>query len=183
MIKIYDTTLRDGTQSPEVNFSVRDKLEIAKALDEFGADYIELGWPGSNPKDREVFLEAAKLKLNKACVVAFGATRRKNISASEDENLKAIIQSKAKAACIFGKTWLEHVEKQLKAKPEDNLEAIKDSIKFLKENGIWDEISMINFMGFQSKVLKGQLDEIKNMVDVIKDYRLSLSRRKDVGEE
>ncbi|HZX45568.1 MAG TPA: citramalate synthase [Candidatus Nanoarchaeia archaeon] len=137
MIKIYDTTLRDGTQSPEVNFSVRDKLEIAKALDEFGADYIELGWPGSNPKDREVFLEAAKLKLNKACVVAFGATRRKNISASEDENLKAIIQSKAKAACIFGKTWIDHIDKQLKISAEENLVAIKDSVEFLKENRLY----------------------------------------------
>ena len=133
-MKIFDTTLRDGCQSANVNFSVRDKIEIVKALDDFGVDYIELGWPASNKKEMDVFLEASKLKLKNAKIVAFGSTRRLNIKASEDANLRAILNSKAKVACIFGKTWLEHVEMQLKAKPEENLKAIKESIEFLKNN-------------------------------------------------
>jgi len=136
MIKIFDTTLRDGTQSSEVNLSVRDKIEIVRALDDFGVDYIELGWPGSNPKDMETFLEASELKL-KAKVVAFGATRRKGLKASEDANLQAILNSKAPAACVFGKTWLEHVDKQLKMSAKENLEAIEDSVRFLKSQKLY----------------------------------------------
>jgi len=135
-MKLFDTTLRDGSQSANVNFSVRDKIEIVKALDDFGVDYIELGWPGSNAKDMDVFLEAAKLKLKNSEIVAFGSTRRLNVKANEDGNLKAILKSKAKVACIFGKTWLEHVEMQLKTGPKENLDAISDSIRFLKENGL-----------------------------------------------
>jgi len=137
MTKLFDTTLRDGAQSPDVNFSMRDKLEIVKALDDFGIDYIELGWPGSNPKDMESFLEASKLDLKKAKIVAFGATKRKGIKAEEDPNLQAILKSKAKVACIFGKTWLHHVDKQLGMTPEENLEAIKESIAFLKNKGLY----------------------------------------------
>jgi 2-isopropylmalate synthase len=135
MIKIFDTTLRDGTQSAEVNLSVRDKIEIALALDDFGIDYIELGWPGSNPKDMEAYLEVAKLKL-KAKIVAFGATRRKGLRVEEDPNLKAILDSKASSACIFGKTWLLHVGKQLKMSSQENLAAIKESVEYLKSKGL-----------------------------------------------
>ena len=135
MIKLFDTTLRDGAQSAEVNFSVRDKVEIVKALDDFGIDYIELGWPGSNPKDMEAFLDVSKLKLN-GKVVAFGSTKRKDIDVTEDVNLQAILKSKAPVACIFGKTWLHHVNKQLKIGSEDNLNAIKDSVEFLKNKGM-----------------------------------------------
>ena len=84
MIQLFDTTLRDGTQSADVNLSVRDKIEIVQTLDSFGIDYIELGWPGSNAKDMNSFLEARKLKLKKSKIVAFGATRRINFKASED---------------------------------------------------------------------------------------------------
>jgi 2-isopropylmalate synthase len=133
-MKIYDTTLRDGTQSKDVNLTVRDKLEFVRVLDDFGVDYIELGWPGSNPKDMECFLEASKMKLKNAKIVAFGATRRKGIKAEEDGNLKAILHSKAPTATIFGKSWIEHVEKQLATTPEENLKAIYDSIAFLKKN-------------------------------------------------
>jgi 2-isopropylmalate synthase len=135
MIKLFDTTLRDGAQSAEVNFSIRDKVEIVNALDDFGIDYIELGWPGSNPKDMEAFLDVSKLKLN-GKVVAFGSTRRKGVDATKDINLQAILKSKAPVACIFGKTWLHHVDKQLKMGSEENLEAIKDSIVFLKSEGL-----------------------------------------------
>jgi 2-isopropylmalate synthase len=135
-IKIYDTTLRDGTQSKDINLTVRDKLEFVKVLDNFGIDYIELGWPGSNPKDMECFLKASDIKLKNAKIVAFGATRKKGIKADEDENLKAIIKSKAPIATIFGKSWIEHVEKQLGITSEENLEIIYDSILFLKNNNL-----------------------------------------------
>ena len=136
MIKVFDTTLRDGTQSPDVNLSVRDKIEVVRALDDFGIDYIELGWPGSNPKDMEAFLEVSKLKL-KSKIVAFGATRRKSIDAKDDGNLQAILKSKAECACIFGKTWMHHVSKQLGMSADENLEAIKDSVDFLKKEGLY----------------------------------------------
>jgi len=130
-IALFDTTLRDGSQSADINFSLKDKLELVQAMDSFGFDYIELGWPGSNPKDIEAFRQAAKLKLKNSRIVAFGSTRRKRLKAEDDFNLQAIVKSKAPVACIFGKTWLQHVEKQLQMSPEQNIEAIKDSILFL----------------------------------------------------
>lgn len=135
-VEIFDTTLRDGSQSSDVNFSVHDKLDIVRALDDFGVDYIELGWPGSNPKDMQCFKDAQNLKLKNSKLVAFGSTRRVGISASEDSNLRAILNVNVKVACIFGKTWLEHVTKQLKATKEENLESISDSISFLVKNGL-----------------------------------------------
>lgn len=129
---IYDTTLRDGEQSPDVKLSMRDKLEIAKALDDFKVDYIELGWPASNEKEMECFLQANNLNLKNAKIAAFGSTKKKGVRAEEDVNLKAIVASKAKTATIFGKGWLEHVEKQLKLTPEENLNTIKESVEFLK---------------------------------------------------
>ncbi len=133
-IQIYDTTLRDGTQSMEVNLTVQDKLEMVKALDSLGIDYIELGWPGSNPKDRKAFDEVRKLKLKTAKITAFGSTRKIGLKAREDSNLKSILDSKVKVAAIFGKTWLLHVEKQLNCTKKQNLEAIYDSIKHLKKH-------------------------------------------------
>ncbi len=135
-MKIFDTTLRDGCQSANVNFSLRDKIEVVKALDDFGVDYIELGWPAANAKEMGVFIEASKLKLKNAKIVAFGSTRRVGVKAGDDVNLQAILNSKANVACIFGKTWIEHVEMQLKTKPEENLNAIGESIEFLKKNGL-----------------------------------------------
>ncbi|MDO8740771.1 MAG: citramalate synthase [Candidatus Woesearchaeota archaeon] len=133
---IYDTTLRDGTQNKDVNLTVRDKVEFAKILDDFKADYIELGWPGSNPKDMEAFLEASKLKFNHAKIAAFCSTRKKELKANEDPNLRAVLDSKAAAAAVFGKTWILHIERQLKASKDENLDAISDSIKFLKKSNL-----------------------------------------------
>ena len=135
-MEIYDITLRDGTQSPDLNLSVKDKIDFALALDKFGVDYIELGWPGSNPKDMEAFDEIAKHKLTHARICAFGATRRKNVKAEEDSNLKAVLDAKAPVAAIFGKTWLLHVERQLGLKAEENLDVIYESVKFLKEHDL-----------------------------------------------
>src|SRR3989338_2155390 len=100
-IKIYDTTLRDGSQGEGISFSVVDKIKIAKKLDEFGVNYIEGGWPGSNPKDMEFFKQAGKLKFKNSKLVGFGSTRRPKISPSEDESLKALIKSGVKIAAIF----------------------------------------------------------------------------------
>ncbi|MFT4303229.1 MAG: citramalate synthase [Candidatus Woesearchaeota archaeon] len=132
-MQIYDTTLRDGTQSKEINFTIKDKIEILKLLDASRIDYAEIGWPGSNPKDMETFITASNLKLKHTKISAFGSTRRKNIKAEEDPNLKAIIKSKAKVASIFGKTWLQHIKLQLKITPQENLQAIFDSISYLKK--------------------------------------------------
>src|ERR1051326_1900411 len=104
-LKLFDTTLRDGSQAEGVSFSAHDKFRIAQALDRLGIHYIEGGWPGSNPKDAQFFKEAHDYPFKNAKLVAFGSTRRKNSSASKDSNLKAILDVKTPAACIFGKSW------------------------------------------------------------------------------
>ncbi|MCS7151400.1 MAG: citramalate synthase [Endomicrobia bacterium] len=135
-IEVFDTTLRDGAQTPGVSFSVGDKLKIVELLDNLGVDYIEGGWPGSNPKDIEFFKEVKHLKLKKSKIVAFGSTRRKNIKPQQDQNLDLILKSGVDVACIFGKTWKLHVEKALQTTLEENINMIYDSIKFLKNNGL-----------------------------------------------
>ncbi|NQV03945.1 MAG: citramalate synthase, partial [Candidatus Omnitrophica bacterium] len=104
-VKVYDTTLRDGSQGEGISFSVADKIKIAKKLDTLGIHYIEGGWPGSNPKDMGFFKEAAKIRFKNSEVVAFGSTRRAKTSPVNDANLKAILRAKTKAITIFGKTW------------------------------------------------------------------------------
>ncbi|MFH1849280.1 MAG: citramalate synthase [archaeon] len=136
MTEIYDCTLRDGTQGGEVNLTVRDKIELVQLLDDFGVDYIELGWPGSNAKDMQCFQKAAGLKLRNAQIVAFGSTRRKDMKPDDDPNLSAILESGARTATIFGKTIKDHIGKQLKATPEQNLGMIRDSIGFLRKKGL-----------------------------------------------
>src|ERR1035438_9342139 len=98
MIKLFDTTLRDGAQAEGISFSPNDKLRVAMELDRLGVQYIEGGWPGSNPKDNQFFKEARKIKFKTAKLVAFGSTRRKGNVASRDPNLKAIVASQAPAA-------------------------------------------------------------------------------------
>ena len=135
-ILLYDTTLRDGSQSEGISYSVTDKLRIAKELDLLGVDYIEGGWPGSNPKDMEFFLKMGKLSLKAGKLVAFGSTRKVKSSAAGDPNLKAIIKSKAKVVTIFGKTWDLHVTDVLGTTLEENLKMIKDTVGFLVSRGL-----------------------------------------------
>src|SRR4051812_47852804 len=104
-LKLFDTTLRDGSQAEGISFSAHDKMRIAQLLDKLGVHYIEGGWPGSNPKDNQFFKEARKLKFKHARLVAFGSTRRKSTRASSDANLKAIAAARVPVACIFGKSW------------------------------------------------------------------------------
>ncbi|MFH1645339.1 MAG: citramalate synthase [Candidatus Omnitrophota bacterium] len=132
-VKLYDTTLRDGSQAEGISLTVKDKLAIAKKLDEFGIDYIEGGWPGSNPKDMEFFLEAKKLNLKHSQLTAFGSTRRAHIPASKDDNLKAFVKSGCDVITIFGKSWDLHVRDVLKVSLEENLNMIRDSIAYLKK--------------------------------------------------
>lgn len=134
-VSIYDTTLRDGGQGEGVSFSVQDKIKIALKLDHLGVDYIEGGWPGSNPKDLEFFKQARDLEFRHATLTAFGSTRRPNGKVEEDANLKAFIESGAKVITIFGKTWDFHVTDALGVPLEENLAMIQESIIFLKSHG------------------------------------------------
>ena len=135
-IKILDTTLRDGTQSAGVSASVDDKLKIARVLDKLGIQYIEGGWPGSNPKDEEFFKKARFLRLTNARLTAFGSTRRKGIAPHRDSNLKSIVRVRVKTACIFGKTWDFHVTHALRTTLEENIKMISDSVRYLKSKGL-----------------------------------------------
>ena len=134
-IDIYDTTLRDGSQREGVSLSVADKLKIAEKLDEFGISYIEGGWPGSNPKDIEFFRRAAKIKFKNARLCAFGSTRRPEIAAAEDHNIRALIEAGTDTVTLFGKSWDFHVHDALKTSLEENLAMIKDSVAYLKSMG------------------------------------------------
>ncbi|HRP03933.1 MAG TPA: citramalate synthase, partial [Opitutaceae bacterium] len=134
-VKIYDTTLRDGTQGEGISFSVTDKLLIAEKLDQFGIDYIEGGFPGSNPRDITFFQEAKKLRLKHARLAAFGSTRRANTKPEEDAQLRTLIESGMPVCTIVGKTWLLHVTEILRTTPEENLAMIEDSIRHLTANG------------------------------------------------
>src|SRR5215469_1511675 len=120
-IATFDTTLRDGTQGESVSFSADDKLVIAQKLDELGIDYIEGGWPGSNPKDKEFFQRAAQLDLRHARLTAFGATRFAKNPVHEDRNVQALLEAGAPAVSIFGKTWDLHVSRALNIPLEENL--------------------------------------------------------------
>ncbi len=125
-VYIFDTTLRDGQQTQGVDFSVTDKRVIARALDEFGVDYIEGGWPGANPTDDAFFADPPQ--LSRAKFVAFGMTKRPGRSADNDPGLAAVIGAPTDAACIVAKSWTFHVENALGITHDENLELIHDSI-------------------------------------------------------
>src|SRR5262249_49987375 len=134
-IQIYDTTLRDGSQGEGVNFSLQDKLLITRRLDDLGVDYIEGGYPLSNPKDFEYFQEVRKLKLQHARVAAFGMTRRKNTRSEDDTCLKALIDSGASVITLVGKTWDLHVREVIGTTLEETLRMIGDSVAYCKSQG------------------------------------------------
>jgi len=130
-IEIYDTTLRDGSQGEGVNFSVDDKCRVAEQLDAFGVDFIEGGWPGSNPRDVAFFERAHQLKLTHARISAFGSTRRHTLSCDSDPSIQALLKAETPVITIFGKSWLLHVTDALRLRPEENLEIIEDSVRYL----------------------------------------------------
>lgn len=132
---IYDTTLRDGAQCEGIAFSCEDKLDILKRLDAFGIDFVEGGWPGSNPRDDEFFDKASRLDLERTRLTAFGSTRRFGVSPEEDVNLRNLADCPVGWCCIFGKTWDFQVTDALGISLEDNLAMIEDSIAFLVSRG------------------------------------------------
>ena len=131
----FDTTLRDGTQGEAISFSVEDKLIIAQKLDELGIDYIEGGWPGSNPKDKEFFARAADLRLAHARLTAFGATRFAKNPVEEDRNVRALVEAGTPVVSIFGKTWDLHVKRALGITEDENLALISETVKYLRDHG------------------------------------------------
>ena len=132
---LFDSTLRDGTQGEGVSLSCDDKLRIARRLDEFGVDYIEGGWPGSNPKDMEFFERAQdELNLDHARVTAFGSTVRAGMKPGDDQQVRLLIQANTPVVTIFGKTWDLHVREVLRTSMEENLRMIQDTVAFLKSH-------------------------------------------------
>lgn len=129
---LYDTSLRDGTQGEGIALSVSDKLKAARLLEELGIAYIEGGWPGSNPRDEAFFLQAKSLKLKHAKLTAFGSTRRAGIRCEQDSNLQMLVAADVPAITIFGKCWKLHAIEALRISPEENLELIEDSVRYLK---------------------------------------------------
>ncbi len=134
-IHTFDTTLRDGTQGEAVSFSVDDKLIIAQKLDELGIDYIEGGWPNSNPKDKEFFKRAKDVKLKHARLTAFGSTRFSKNAVDQDPNVRALLEAETPTVCIFGKSWDLHVHRALGIDEEQNLQLIGETVKYLKDHG------------------------------------------------
>jgi 2-isopropylmalate synthase len=131
-VRIYDTTLRDGSQAEDITFSVEDKIRIAQKLDELGIHYIEGGWPGSNPRDLQFFEEIKRVPLSQAKMVAFGSTCRAGTLPQNDPNMKALTEAGTEAVTIFGKTWDLHALEALNISLEQNLEIIHESVRFLK---------------------------------------------------
>lgn len=151
VITLYDTTLRDGAQTVGISLSLYDKLLIAAALDRLKIDYIEGGWPGSNPKDDQFFKEIRKSNLSHATIAAFGSTKRKNVSCQNDVFLKALVSSRAKVITIVAKTWDFHVTHALNIGLKDNLSLIYDTIAYLKDKGLTVFLDAEHFFdGFKS---------------------------------
>ncbi|MDX1613192.1 MAG: citramalate synthase [Candidatus Promineifilaceae bacterium] len=132
---IYDTTLRDGTQREGISLSLNDKLRIARRLDDFGIDYIEGGWPGSNPKDAEFFDAARHMTFHHTRLAAFGSTRRKQTDVAVDANIRALVEAETPVVTLVGKSWDMHVFDVLETDLEENLAMIADSVRYLKELG------------------------------------------------
>ncbi len=132
-ILIYDTTLRDGCQAEDISFTLQDKLRIAEKLEELGIDYIEGGFPGSNPRDEEFFRAVKDLKLKRTKIAAFGMTRKPSSKPSQDLSLKTLLDAETPVATLVGKTWDLHVRDDLRISKKANLEIIADSVAFMKQ--------------------------------------------------
>ena len=135
-IELFDTTLRDGAQAEGVSFSCDDKLQIAARLDALGVDFIEGGWPGSNPKDMEFFERAAReLSLRRARLTAFGSTCRRDTAPEADQQIELLLQANTPVISLFGKSWDLHVRDVLQTSKEENLRMIRASIAHLTGRG------------------------------------------------
>ena len=134
-ILLYDTTLRDGSQSEDVSFTVEDKIRIALKLDELGVRYIEGGWPGSNPRDIDFFQKFKQVSFKQAQLSAFGSTRLVSNTVQNDPSIIALLKAETSVVTIFGKTWDLHVREALNTSLEENLRMVGETVTFLKKNG------------------------------------------------
>lgn len=134
-VELYDATLRDGMQGEGMSLSAPEKVRVAHALDELGVDLIEAGFPGSNPKDLELFALLARERFEHARIAAFGMTRRRDSTAAADPNLRTLAESFAPVCTLVGKTWKLHLEKVVRVDEEENLRMIADSVGFLVAQG------------------------------------------------
>ena len=134
-ISVYDTTLRDGTQREGISLSAFDKIRIAKMLDAMGVGFIELGWPGSNPKDAEAFERARDVQWSHASLAAFGSTRRAGVSPEDDPQVGALLATGAPVCTIFGKSSVLHVQEVLRISTEENLRMIAETVRYLVLSG------------------------------------------------
>ncbi len=134
-VKLYDTTLRDGMGGPGMSLSVEEKLKVVDALDRLGVQFIEAGFPSSNPKEAELFERLEGVQLEQATIAAFGMTRRRDVEAADDEALRTIVECFAPVICLVGKSWGLHLEKVIRVSPEENLAMIADSVSFCREQG------------------------------------------------
>jgi 2-isopropylmalate synthase len=134
-VKLYDTTLRDGMGTPGLSLSVEERLKVVEALDGLGIQFIEAGFPSSNPKEAELFDRLAELSLEEATICAFGMTRRRDRQAEEDEALAVLVECFAPVVCLVGKSWRLHLEKVTRVSDEENLAMIGDSVGFCRAQG------------------------------------------------
>lgn len=134
-LELFDSTLRDGSQAEGISFSIQDKLNIVKALDEFGVTYIEAGNPASNPKEQLFFEEIKDIKLKNAKICAFGSTVRFGVKPEDDSGLASLISAGTDVVAIFGKSWDLHATEILRISLEDNLKIVNDTISYLKKLG------------------------------------------------
>jgi 2-isopropylmalate synthase len=134
-VLLYDTTLRDGMQGQGMSLSAQEKARVVRKLDELGVHFIEAGFPGSNPKELELFEMLADTELQQAAVCAFGMTRRRDMPASEDEALRLLATGFAPVVTLVGKTWGLHLEKVTKVSRDENLAMIRDSVAYLTNAG------------------------------------------------
>ena len=135
-ILTYDSTLRDGEQCEGITLSLEDKLRIVERLDAFGVDFIEGGFPASNPKDIAFFQRVQEMPLKHARIAAFGSTCKKDVAAEDDRGLADLVASGAPVVTIVGKTWDEQVTRALLTTLDENLRMIRDSVTYLKAQGL-----------------------------------------------
>ncbi len=133
-VYLYDTTLRDGMQGQGMSLSAAEKLRVVHALDRLGIQFVEAGFPSSNPKEAELFELLGRERFESTAVVAFGMTRRRGIAADEDPGLRTLVGSFAPVVCLVGKTWALHLEKVTRVSREENLAMIMDSVNFCRAN-------------------------------------------------
>jgi len=169
-VAIYDTTLRDGTQREGISLSLADKLKVTQMLDDLGVDYIEGGWPGSNPKDAAYFEAVRELPLRHARVAAFGSTCRKGVKPADDANIQALVDAHTPVVTVVGKTSMLHVTEVLQTTAQENLRMIRDSVAYLKALGKEVIYDAEHFFDGTKLDLEYAFDTLKVAVDAGADW-------------